>query len=33
MLRTLVRLVKLAGAVMVLILLAPLGGATVHAQA
>src|SRR6266849_5956304 len=33
MLRTLVRLIKLAGAAMVLILLAPLGGATVHAQA
>ena len=33
MLRTLMRLVKLAGAAMVLVLLAPLGGATVHAQA
>ena len=32
MLRTLMRLVTLAGAATVLILLAPLGGATVHAQ-
>ncbi len=33
MLRTLMRLVMLAGAVVVLTLLAPLGGATVYAQA
>ena len=33
MLRTLVRLVMLAGAVMALVLLAPFAGATVYAQA